>query len=553
MNKIVIIILGFFFNLGLNAQQVSQNEMEKIQKMFEKEFRISEKPASIFPIMQNNDTLGMVINYNHAFVLISTKKQLPPIKAYSLKNNFPKNPDNNSEVDFKDIITDDYVNFLANTSKTKYSEANKESWKYWLSGNMVLSPKIDYGPWLKSVYGQVNCKDENGKYINVTNLSTPNHYAVGCVALVFTELLRYYNWPRIGIGSHSYTDSYGNSTGNYSVNYESDYYRWTNILDEYYKKASTQAQRNELGKLAFHCAVAVDMDFESNGSTSNVNRIPAAANKYFRFTAEHISKSDPSFWSRVKENIIDGHPVGFSIYTTSGAGHAIVGDGYKKLSATQEFYHLNMGWWGSSNAWYNIQGSFNAGGYTNIPSAVVDMFPVPEMAKPVIDVENKSVTVEWYYPLNANPDAYELMVKEGNNNWISLDTNLTQTKYSYIYSSTEVHIFKVRAKVMNKWNNTGWSNYESIDIKYELNNATPKEFKISPTVVSDILTLEYANLSGCTIGIYDITGKCVLMNTINKNDGSVSKQINLQYLNSGMYFILISGEGIKETAKFMKM
>ena len=86
MYRIVIIILGIFFNLGLNAQQVSQNEMKKIQRMFEKEYRISEKPASVFPIKHGNDTLGMVINYNHAFVLISAKKELPPIKAYSLEN-----------------------------------------------------------------------------------------------------------------------------------------------------------------------------------------------------------------------------------------------------------------------------------------------------------------------------------------------------------------------------------------------------------------------------------------------------------------------------------
>ena len=541
-------------SFGIEAQKTTQTEINWVQKKFEKEFLITEMPIAKFPITFNNDTLGIVINYSKAFVLISTKKQLPPIKAYSLENNFPVNPDPTSPVSFKEIVKDDYVNFLLNATKSQtYTNANEQLWNEILSGINTLSSKVDYGPWLKSLYGQVNCKDENGNYINVTNLSTPNHYAVGCVAIVFSELMRYYNWPRIGIGSHSYTDSYGNSTGNYTVNFESDYYHWTKIIDEYYKKPSTQSQRAELGKLAYHCAVAVDMDYESNGSTSNVNRIPNAANKYFRFTAEHISKTASDFWSRITENIINGHPVGFSIYTTSGAGHAIVCDGYRKISSTQKYYHLNMGWWGSSNAWYTIQGSFNAGGYTNIPTAVVDMFPVPEMAKPVLDIENKAVTVEWYYPPNVNPDAYELMVKEGNNNWVSLGNNMAQTKYSYTYSSTEIHSFKVRAKVMNKWNAAGWSNYESIDIEYELNNVTPKEFKISPTVVDNILTVEYANLSGCTIGIHDVTGKCVFRNTISENDGSIGKQINLQFLNSGMYFIMVSGNNIKETAKFMKM
>jgi hypothetical protein len=487
---------------------------------------------------------------------VSTKEELPPIKAFSTTNNIDiaVNFDKTNPVSFYNLLKEDLVQFIKNKElNSQYVLKNQREWKKEYNGMLTRETKSQVGPLLPSLYGQVNCKDENNHTINVTNLYTPGNYAVGCVAITFTEVLQYFQWPRIGVGSHTYSDNYGSSLGTYTVNFESSYTNWNNIKDKYYKVASTSSQRMELGKLAYNCAVAVNMDFEYNGSTSNVNRIPAAANKHFRYTAEYISKSANQFWARVDSNLINNLPVQLPIYTASGSGHAIVCDGIKDIGQATQYYHLNMGWWGSANGWYDIQGIYNAGGYSNITGAVVDMIPVPEMAKPRIKVETNTVEVEWYYPPKITPQAYELQVKDGSNNWVTLADDLTAPSYSYTYTSTDLHRFRVRAKYAGKWENDGWSNYESIDIEKEINNYYPENLKVYPTITYDNINLEYKYLQGSIVEIFNSNGIRVYTAKIAENDESGSRTINLQHLQSGIYFLKINSSAGQETHKIIKL
>lgn len=510
-----------------------------------------------YAVVNQKDTLAIVYNYKNAFIVIATKEELPPIKAYSVENNidYSMNFDKNNPVSFYNLLKDDLVQFIKNKEiNTTYVTKNKQEWKKERLGITSLgTTKSQIGPLLSSLYGQVNCKDQNNSTINVTNLYTPGNYAVGCVAITFTEVLQYFQWPRIGVGSHTYSDNYGSSLGTYTVNFESSYYNWNNIKDHYYKVESSSSERMELGKLAYNCAVAVDMDFEYNGSTSNVNRIPAAANKHLRYTAEYISKSASDFWARVDSNLTNNLPVQFPIYTSGGAGHAIVCDGIKDQGQATQYYHLNMGWWGSTNGWYDIQGGFNAGGYSNITGAVVDMVPVPEMANPRIKLENNTVKVEWYYPPKINAQAFELQVKDGSKNWETISNDIHTSQYSYSYTSTDLHRFRVRAKYAGKWENDGWSNYESIDIDKEINDYYPEELKVYPNITYDNINLEYKYLQGSTIEIFNTSGVRVYTAVIAENDETGSRTINLQYLNAGIYFLKVTSPVEQTSRKVIKL
>jgi len=552
MFKILIsLIIITFCSISVIAQKASTKDINGIRHSFELSNNIIGKTYNEYAIVSANDTLAVIFNYKGAFVVISSYKQLPPIKAFSLENSIDIQSRTDNQISFYDLLIDDYSNSLSFKSKSKeYYSKNRLKWNTILT-NGIQDTKEQYGPLLNSLYGQVNCKDENNKTVNVTNYYTPSNYAVGCVAITFTEILQYYKWPRIGVGSHSYNDSYGSTKGPHSVHFDNGYYNWNDILDLYHKKSSTNAQREELGKLAYHAAVSVNMDFEYNGSTSNINRIPAAANKHFRYTAEHITKSAPDFWERVRSNIKDSYPVQFAIYTSSGAGHAVVGDGLKVIAGTN-FYHLNMGWWGSSNGWYDTENGFNAGGYSNITAAVVDMLPVPEMNTPRLNSEKNTVDIEWFYPMIINPSDYELQVKVGTNDWAEISDNIKTKLYSYSYTSTDLHRFRVRAKNNNIYKDNGWSEYMSINIEKELNNKAAVEFSIYPTFVGSYINVEYGDLSNKTLTISDITGHIVYQYYF-ENDISLSKiQINTQFLKNGMYLLTISDEEIKETMKFIK-
>ena len=545
------LILIVLISLSVFAQKADGFDVNKVRTSFEIENGISGMVYIAYPITKADDTLAIIYNYRNAFIVISTYKQLPPIKAFSLENsiNIQSRTDNN--ISLYDLLFDFYSNSpLDKAQNTVSYSKNREKWNIILT-NGVKYTKEQYGPLLSSLYGQVNCKDENNKTVNVTNYYTPNNYAVGCVAITFTEILQYYKWPRRGVGSHSYNDSYGTTIGPHSIHFDNEYYNWNDILDEYYKKATSLAQREELGKLAYHTAVAVDMDFEYNGSTSNINRIPAAANKYFRFTAEHITKSATDFWERVRNNIKDSYPVQFAIYTASGAGHAVVGDGVKDVSGTN-FYHLNMGWWGSSNGWYDTENGFNAGGYSNITAAVVDMVPVPELNDPRLNFEKNTVDLEWFYPMVISPSDYELQVKVGTSDWTEISNTINTKQYSYKYTSTELHRFRVRAKNNNTYKDNGWSEYMSINIENELNNQSATEFLIYPTFVSSHISVEYSDFSNRLLTISNITGQIVYQHYF-ENDSSYSNiQINTEFLKNGMYLLTISGEDGRETKKFIK-
>ena len=534
------------------AQKVMPLEIQQVKKNFQLENHIYEPVSQVFPLISNTDTLALVFNYPHAFVVISTYKNLPPIKAYSVKNRFPiKSLNENSSFSFSDMLIDDYKNFIANTN-TSFTKQNNNDWKN-IYSPITKDTKVQYGPLLDNIYGQTKCKDENNKTINVTNLYTPNNYAVGCVAITFVELLQYYEWPRIGTGSHSYNDTQGSTKGLHSVRFDKKYYNWGLVKDKYYKVPTTTAERNELGNLAYHCAVSIDMDFEYNGATSNINRIPNAANKYFRYTAKHIKKSVSGFWAQIDTNIINGFPVQFAIYTTSGAGHAIVCDGLKPdVPANKQYYHLNMGWWGSSNAWYLIQGSFNAGGYTNITAAVVDMFPIPELEQPKLDTEDEVVELVWYYPTRIAAQDFEIQVKVGAKNWETISDSISGQTLDYKYTSTELHRFRVRAKMGGKWNALGYSNNMTINIQKELDNANTEELKVYPTLVSNRLIIEYPNLETYNIEIYNSVGMRVYSYQGQANSMQNKRTINMQNLYGGIYFIRVFGDDIDQTTKIFK-
>ena len=55
----------------------------------------------------------------------------------------------------------------------------------------------------------------------------------------------------------------------------------------------------------------------------------------------------------INPNLDAGLPVLFSVWDQGNSEHAIVCDGYGYQSSTM-YHHINMGWGGSDDAWYNI-------------------------------------------------------------------------------------------------------------------------------------------------------------------------------------------------------
>ena len=55
----------------------------------------------------------------------------------------------------------------------------------------------------------------------------------------------------------------------------------------------------------------------------------------------------------INPNLDSNNPVILGIDDSQGDGHAVVADGYGYKSSTL-YHHLNMGWDGEDDVWYNL-------------------------------------------------------------------------------------------------------------------------------------------------------------------------------------------------------
>ncbi len=200
------------------------------------------------------------------------------------------------------------------------------------------------------------------------NMYAPDGCPTGCVATAMAQIMKFWEWPITGTGDHSYNSSlYGEQYANFGATT----YDWANMID-YYGGGATQAEKEAVATLMYHCGVSVDMEFEHSGSGAFSGDVPGAINNYFSYSdhATFVSKgSNYDEWiSLLKSNLDQRIPLYYSGQGTDG-GHAFVCDGYDE----DGLFHFNFGWGGSSNSFLLIDGEEFE--YTGYQGVVVDFVP----------------------------------------------------------------------------------------------------------------------------------------------------------------------------------
>lgn len=317
-----------------------------------------------------------------------------------------------------------------------------------------------YGPFLTDVWGGVNCKDSNGSSVYPLNYDTPSHCSPGCVAISLSQILHFYKWPKVGIDNNVYSENYNGTQFRHSAAHDGVFYDWDNMQDEYYKVSSSDISRKAVGELVYHVDVALEMDFEPSGSTSNVNRVPGVQN-HFRFSGHYKELGSYSdFWTRMQENLKNGHPVQVAVGSSTGSiGHAFVIDGYRESDG---FYHVNWGWWDKNNytgakinLWYDVENGHLGLGYDEITGAVFDFFPIPQISEITKTGTGNEFTVNWITSDNIVNDEYTLEQKIDDDNWT--EVAVTTNKYYTINPSGKVYQFRVKAKTDGSYYSDSWS------------------------------------------------------------------------------------------------
>lgn len=243
---------------------------------------------------------------------------------------------------------------------------------------------------------------------------TNNHCYAGCVATAMSQVMKYWNWPETGVGEHSYTTStYPGGGAALSVNFGETTYQWS-IMPNSCSTANAAAQAVAL--LMYHCGVAVDMDFDPNGSGAHTEDIPGAVVDHFRYASCTEVKYRDLFnrtdWEDMLIAQLDmGFPMVYSGSDNSG-GHAFNCDGYN----AQRYFHFNFGWSGSYNNYYMVEAlNTGNGSFNQNQRVVINMIPdyiydamVPEIATLVAapaDAMTQTVQISFTVPTEAESGA----------------------------------------------------------------------------------------------------------------------------------------------------
>jgi hypothetical protein len=329
------------------------------------------------------------------FIVISLRRELAPVKAYSAVSNL----DPESDEGIADIIkggmervlnaieaqigplesvrTKDLENILEINYRQSWEELEGDAVVFkqqlgseviamdYQAGDPLLSSNWHQNPPYNDDCPSMGCANSNGRAV------------VGCVATAAAQIMRYWGWPPYGVGS-PYNDSYD----------------WPNMRDTV-TTSSPQAQIDAVAELCHEVGVAAGMSYGCSASSAYhehpdyADMRDAYAN-YFRYSTSVnvIYRADfdsaVEWFNRIKSDLNANRPLQHGV-----PGHSIVVDGWQELGSTPtRQYHMNYGWagwvppnnpdWASytnSNTWYTLDAL--PGSNRDEEDLIEDIYPAP--------------------------------------------------------------------------------------------------------------------------------------------------------------------------------
>ncbi len=436
---------------GVVARNLANKWLEEVGGVFDTENRTLGEVADV---LKNNkrETLAFVFSLEpKGFVIVSADKRITPVVGFSFESDYIADDDFFWRWFTREDLSSRFDAINNRAADISVLKRNEEKWTKLLERG-ALEKKYDViGPFVQSNWSQ--------GYVNgelVFNYYTPNHWSAGCVATAMAQVLNYYKWPLNGTGYHSY---YENNAGTISVDYGETWYDWENTLDDYENNVFTLPQQKAAGLLTFHAAVSVNMDFGSQGSEASTSDIPYALHSYFRHSGHYKSVTSSGFWTQLKNNMLDFRPAVLSIKRPDGFGHAAVVDGYFDMN---NYYHLNPGWGGNYDGWYDISGDWNMSGYTIVVGAVKGIVPSP-MINDIVRVSELAFDLSWSTSRYQYADYYELQQSRNYGGpWTTLDNEIADTVYRVNVSEIGKYYYRVRARRDDIW--WDWSKVKGVQL-----------------------------------------------------------------------------------------
>ena len=184
-------------------------------------------------------------------------------------------------------------------------------------------------------------------------------YYTGCVATAMAQVMKYWEHPKRGTGSHSYVNStYGEDSDVFEANFGETTYDWDNMIEKYSLGSQevnyTEEEAKAVGTLMYHAGVSVNMGYTTDQSWAYSHDVPFALITYFGYDksiSNELRKyySDEAWSELIYNELNEGRPVLYS-----GGQHAFICDGY---DTEDDMFSFNWGWNGNEDGYYALNGS----------------------------------------------------------------------------------------------------------------------------------------------------------------------------------------------------
>jgi hypothetical protein len=233
---------------------------------------------------------------------------------------------------------------------------------------------VRVAPLLQSKWGQGDVCGQD-----CFNYYTPNHYYCGCVATAMAQLMRYHQYPLTGIGVRNFTvqvEGHSQIASTRGGNGVGGPYDWRDMVLVPDCK-TTEIQRQAIGALCYDASILVDVDYGPDGSSGDMLKAKEALLTVFKYTNavngyNNQNNIGSGLIGMINPNLDYSSPVILGLFHI-GQGHAVVCDGYG-YSASTLYHHLNMGWGGADDAWYNLPDVEAHYRYTSVIVCVYNIF-----------------------------------------------------------------------------------------------------------------------------------------------------------------------------------
>lgn len=318
---------------------IDQKAMAKVRKQGDKgEMNLSQQSYYVFP---NANSKG--------FTIVSGDDRLPEIVGYSSQGSYDENNLPEGFVSFMEAYQNLYNRVNLGDAEALKNLAEIKAWRNKKNASAASTSAV--APLLGNIEW-----DQTSPYNNMCPRYDSVHVAAtGCVATAMAQVMAYYKYPKqLKADIPGYVNRWNGIPMEIpTITREEGVYDWDNMLPKYNKEANaTQQQKDAVAKLMYHCGAAVQMNY---GPESAAAVSASKLAKYFGYDADLMMDLNRSTFSLDKwMQIIDtelaaGRPVLYGGQASDG-GHQFICDG----KDGEGLYHINWGWSGSQNGYFDL-------------------------------------------------------------------------------------------------------------------------------------------------------------------------------------------------------